>query len=78
MAKKERKRLQERVQAGIDRVKSEGKQLGHHTKVDIPLAIQMKEQGRSNAYIGKRFNVSGQDIGKLLSKKTVPAESGEN
>ena len=68
MAKHEATRLKERIYAGLDRAKKEGKTFGRPSKQEywLPIIIRELEAGNSMGYIHRTHGVSKNTIKKYL------------
>ncbi len=67
IAKQERVRLSERVKAGLDRARSEGKALGRPSAiVNRDRIIDLRNEGLPFWQIGERLGVSKPTVGRIL------------
>ncbi|QQR80952.1 MAG: recombinase family protein [Deltaproteobacteria bacterium] len=70
IAKQERQRISERVQAGLVRAKLKGKRLGRPgVKLNIEAAFDLKEKGHSIRYISQFLGVPKSSVARALSQK---------
>lgn len=70
IAQQERARIRERIQAGIERAKAKGKELGRpETSFDLDLAKKMKREGHSLRTIAKALGVSKSTLARHLGKR---------
>jgi DNA invertase Pin-like site-specific DNA recombinase len=68
IAKQERIRISERVKAGLDRAKSQGKDLGRPKLiVDREKVRELRQRGLSHCDIGRELGISRTSVGRLLS-----------
>ncbi|MCE5311475.1 MAG: recombinase family protein [Acidobacteriales bacterium] len=74
VAKQERIRLSERVKAGLDRAKAQGKNLGRPGLiVDRQKIVELRRQGLPLWEIGQRLGISKSSVGRILEEQV-----GEN
>lgn len=67
IAKQERIRLSERVKAGLERARAEGKNLGRpKVVVDRSKVLELRRQGLALWQIGDRLGVSKSSVGRIL------------
>lgn len=70
IAKQERIRLSERVKAGLDRARSQGKIVGRpKIVVDRDKVIELHEQGMSQWHISQKLGVSRASIGRIIAER---------
>jgi DNA invertase Pin-like site-specific DNA recombinase len=68
IAKQESIRMSERVRAGLDRAKAQGKVLGRpRVVVDRGKVDKLNQQGLSHAQIGKRLGISKTSVGRITA-----------
>jgi DNA invertase Pin-like site-specific DNA recombinase len=68
IAKQESIRMSERVRAGLDRAKAQGKVLGRpRVVVDRSKVDKLNQQGLSQAQIGKRLGISKTSVGRIIA-----------
>lgn len=69
IAKQERIRLSERVKAGLDRARAEGKELGRpKVMVDRQKVLELRRQGLPLWQIGERLGISKSSAGRILEE----------
>jgi len=69
IAKQERIRLSERVKAGLERARAEGKSLGRpRVVVDRQKVLELRHQGLALWQIGDRLGVSKSSVGRILEE----------
>lgn len=74
VAKQERIRLSERVKAGMERARAEGKNLGRpQVIVDRDKVLELRRQGLAFWEIGNRLGISKSSVGRILEE--YPAAS---
>ena len=69
IAKQERQRIRERVVAGLERAKNQGKKLGRPVNED--LALKLREEGYSIRYISQAVKVPKSTVALFLSRKPL-------
>jgi DNA invertase Pin-like site-specific DNA recombinase len=70
VAKQERERIRERILAGLDRARKQGKRLGRPTvRFDTKRALQLRSEGLNVREIATRLNVSKSTVAKYMSVK---------
>lgn len=75
IAKQERVRMSERVRAGLDRAKAQGKSIGRlKLVVDRDRVIQLRGQGLSHWQICQEVGISRTSVQRILAERT-PAVS---
>ncbi len=74
IAKRERLRISERVKAGLERAKAQGKAVGRPKVVLNRSAVrELHEQGLSQWQIAQKFGVSRASIGRIIAELEVRA-----
>ena len=69
VAKQERIRLSERVKAGMERARAEGKNLGRpQVIVDRDKVLELRRQGLAFWEIGNRLGISKSSVGRILEE----------
>ena len=72
VAKQERVRLSERVKAGLDRARSQGKAVGRpKVVVDRAKVLELHQQGLSQWDISQKLGVSRASVGRILAERAV-------
>ncbi len=72
LAKQERLRMSERILAGLERAKAQGRQLGRPKKVfDRKKVVEMRKQGDSLGTIAKQLTVSRTTVHRLAREAGV-------
>ena len=72
IAKQERVRMSERVKAGLDRAKAQGKAIGRpKVVVDRDRVIQLREQGLSHWQICQEVGISRTSVQRILMEHAV-------
>jgi DNA invertase Pin-like site-specific DNA recombinase len=70
IAKQERIRLSERVKAGLDRARSQGKVVGRpKVIVNRDKVVELYEQGLSQWHIGQKLGVSRASVGRIIAER---------
>jgi DNA invertase Pin-like site-specific DNA recombinase len=70
VAKQERVRLSERVKAGLDRARAQGKAVGRpKVVVDRDRVLDLHEQGNSQWDIAQKLGVSRASIGRIIAER---------
>ena len=70
IAKQERVRMSERVRAGLDRAKAQGKAIGRpKVVVDRDRVIQLREQGHSHWQICQEVGISRTSVQRILMER---------
>jgi len=69
IAKQERIRLSERVKAGLDRARAQGKDLGRPSLVvDREKVVELRRQGLPLWEIGQKLGISKSSVGRILDE----------
>jgi len=69
IAKQERIRLSERVKAGLDRARAQGKDLGRPSLVvDRQRVVELRRQGLPLWEIGQQLGISKSSVGRILDE----------
>jgi DNA invertase Pin-like site-specific DNA recombinase len=72
IAKQERVRMSERVKAGLDRAKAQGKGIGRpKVVVDRDRVIQLREQGLSHWQICQEVGISRTSVQRILGERRL-------
>jgi DNA invertase Pin-like site-specific DNA recombinase len=72
IAKQERVRLSERVQAGLGRARAQGKELGRPRRVvSLDRVLQLRDGGLSIRQIAKETSVNAMTVHRLLAAQAV-------
>ncbi|MCL4843480.1 MAG: recombinase family protein [Bryobacteraceae bacterium] len=72
IAKQERIRLSERVKAGLDRARAQGKSLGRPgLVVDRQKIVELRRQGLPLWEIGQRLGISKSSVGRILEEQVL-------
>jgi DNA invertase Pin-like site-specific DNA recombinase len=72
VAKQEHQRLSERVSAGLERARRQGKRLGRPShSIDVQEALRLRQQGLSLRAIATRLGVSHSTVSRHLSQKPL-------
>jgi DNA invertase Pin-like site-specific DNA recombinase len=72
IAKQERIRLSERVKAGLDRARSQGKVVGRpKVVVDRAKVLALREQGFSQWEISQELGVSRASVGRIIAERGI-------
>jgi len=75
IAKQERIRLSERVKAGLDRARSQGKTVGRpKIVVDRTKVLELHQQGLSQWDICQKLGISRASVGRILAERAQVAE----
>jgi DNA invertase Pin-like site-specific DNA recombinase len=73
IAKQERVRLSERVKAGLDRARAQGKAVGRpKVVVDRTKVLELHQQGLSQWDISQKLGVSRASVGRIIAERAVP------
>lgn len=76
VAKQERIRLSERVKAGLDRARAQGKSLGRPgLVVDREKVVELRRQGLPFWEIGQQLGISKSSVGRILEESVVEKAS---
>ena len=71
IAKQERVRLSERVKAGLDRARAQGKAVGRpKIVVDRAKVLELHGQGLSQWDISQRLGVSRASVGRIVAERS--------
>jgi DNA invertase Pin-like site-specific DNA recombinase len=71
IAKQERVRLSERVKAGLDRARSQGKVVGRpKVVVDRDKVLELHKQGLSQWDISQKLGVSRASVGRIIAERS--------
>jgi DNA invertase Pin-like site-specific DNA recombinase len=74
IAKQERVRLSERVKAGLDRARSQGKVVGRpKIVVDRAKVLELHQQGLSQWDISQELGVSRASVGRIIAERNAKA-----
>ena len=72
IAKQERVRLSERVKAGLDRARSQGKAVGRpKVVVDRAKVLDLHQQGLSQWDISQKLGVSRASVGRIIAERAA-------
>jgi DNA invertase Pin-like site-specific DNA recombinase len=78
IAKQERVRMSERVKAGLDRARSQGKAIGRpRVVVDRNKVLEMRRQGLSHWRIAQGLGLSRTSVQRILADYSVPGSTDE-
>jgi DNA invertase Pin-like site-specific DNA recombinase len=76
IAKQERVRISERVKAGLDRAKAQGKSIGRpKVVVDRDRVVELREQGLSHWQICQAVGISRTSVQRILAERGLPVSS---
>ena len=72
IAKQERIRLSERVKAGLDRARAQGKAVGRpKIVVDRAKVLELHQQGLSQWDIAQRLGISRASVGRIVAERAA-------